>query len=111
MPISRVRWVTDTSVVLVTTTIAAMSAISEIGGPAAPSRSVIAVTKLRDASGVMMSNVSAAPGPRWRRARIEMRAWSSAACVCADVGRLREHLQARRGAPNARSNAAIGIHT
>ena len=110
MPISRVRCVTDTSVVLVTTTIAAMSAISEMGGPAAPSRSVIAVTKLRDASGVMMSNVSAAPGPRCRRARIEIRAWSSAACVRATSVAFAN--TCRLGAaPNARSNAAIGIHT
>ena len=74
MPISRVRSVTDTSVVLVTTTMAATSAINEIGGAAAPSRSVIAVTKVRDPSGVMMSKLSGASGPRWRRARIEIRA-------------------------------------
>ena len=98
MPISRVRCVTDTSVVLVTTTIAASSAMSEIGGPAAPIRSVIAVTKLRDASGVMKSNVSAAPGPEMaprahRDARVVFRRLR-----LRHVGRLREHLQARRGA-------------
>ena len=63
---------------LVTTTIAAMSAISEIGGPAAPICSVMRATNVREASGVMMSNVSAAPGRRWRRARIDVRACASA---------------------------------
>ena len=103
------RWVTDTSVVLVTTTIAAMSAMSEIGGPAAPSRSVIAVTKLRDASGVMMSNVSAAPGRDPARAHRDAR-------VVFGRPRLR-HVVAfantcsLAAAPNARSNATSGIHT
>ena len=71
---------------------------------------MIAATKLRDASGVMMSNVSAAPGARWRRARIEMRAWSSAARVCATSFAFANTCRLAAG-PNARSNAAIGIQT
>ena len=59
-------------------------------------------TNVREASGVMMSKVSAAPGARCRRARIEMRARSSARAVSgAPSGACGEDLQAGRRAERA----------
>ncbi len=53
----------------------------------------------------MMSNVSCAPGPRWRRARIETRAWSSASRHARRRPVRSQTPAGWRGAPNVRSNA------
>ena len=73
MPISRVRCVTDTSTVFVTTTMAASSAISEMGPAAAPIRCDRFATKPRAASGASTSKLSETPGPSARIARNETR--------------------------------------
>ena len=101
-PISRVRWVTDTSTVLVTTTIAASKAISEMGPAAAPIRCDRLATNPRAASGVSTSKVSGAPGCNARLARIEIRARPSAS-VASLPGAALANTCKLRGAPNARS--------
>jgi hypothetical protein len=79
--VSPVFCVTDTSVVLVMTTIAASSAMAEMGAAAAPTRSESRNTKSRAASGVNRSKLSATPGCSWRFARSPVRATFSAARV------------------------------
>ena len=81
-PISRVFCVTDTSVVFVITTMAARSAIAEMGTAAAPTRSEIRRTKSRAASGLSRSKLSATPGRSCRFARSAARATFSAGSIC-----------------------------
>ena len=101
-PISRVRCVTDTSTVLVTTTIAASNAIREIGPAATPMRCDRLATKLRAASGVSRSKVSGAPGRNDRLALSDVMARPSAASVSLPGAALANTCNVR-GAPNARS--------
>jgi hypothetical protein len=94
--------VTETSVVLVTTTIEARRAIAESGAAAALTRSVRLATNPRVAVGLRMSKVSATPGGRRRRARMVVRVRSSAAVV-RRASRARAKTCSVSGAPNARS--------
>ena len=97
-PISRVRWLTETSVVFVITTMAASRAITEIGMAAAPMRWVRRNTKSRAASGDSRSKLSGSPGRQ-----LASRAQAGDRVVLGvgrgDVlGGAAEHLQRRRRA-------------